>query len=48
LADATETKLVGVTIAICTYNAIVAKLKPLESAQDYIRDAINEKLAKEA
>jgi hypothetical protein len=39
-----ETKLVGVTMPLKTYNSIVAKLKPLETTQDFIRDAINEKL----
>ena len=36
-----ETKLVGVTIPLAQYNAIVAKLKPLETVQDFIREAID-------
>ena len=43
--DATETKLVGVTIPLSQYNEIVALLKPLETVQDFFRDAIDEKLA---
>ena len=39
-----ETKLVGVTMPLSTYNEIVATLKPLETVQDFIRDAVKEKL----
>lgn len=42
-----ETKLVGVTISLSTYTAIVITLKPLESVQDFIRKAIDEKLIAE-
>ena len=41
-----ETKLVGVTIPLKTYTKLVAELKPLETAQDFIRLAIDEKLAR--
>ena len=41
-----ETKLVGVSLKISTYDKIVAQLKPLENVQDFIRDAVNEKLEK--
>jgi hypothetical protein len=42
-----ETKLVGVTIPLTTYNKIVEQLKPLESVQDFIREATEEKLLRE-
>ena len=37
-------KLVGLSLPIETYNAIIAQLKPLESVQDFIRALIDEKL----
>jgi hypothetical protein len=39
-----ETKLVGVTLPLSTYIAIVKRLKPLESVQDYIRTLIEKDL----
>lgn len=39
-----ENKLIGVTLPMSTYKAIVEKLKPLENVQDFIRQAIEEKL----
>lgn len=41
----TETKLIGVTLSIEQYDAIVKRLKPLENVQDFIRDAIDNKLS---
>jgi len=44
MGDATENKLVGVTLPTAWYDRIVTQLKPLENVQDFIRDAISEKL----
>jgi tetrahydromethanopterin S-methyltransferase subunit G len=40
-----KTQLIGVTISEDQYNAIVARLAKLESVQDFIRKAIDEKVA---
>ena len=41
-----KNQLIGVTISEDQYNAIVARLAKLESVQDFIRAAIDEKIAK--
>ena len=42
--DATQTKLVGVTIPQAQYDEILSRLKPLETVQDFIRTLIEKEL----
>jgi cAMP phosphodiesterase len=39
-----ENKLVGVTMPLTTYTAVVTRLKPLQTVQDYIRTLIEKDL----
>ena len=46
--DATETELIGVTFPKEWLEKIDKQLKPMEKRQDFIREAVHEKLEKEA